>query len=112
MLIIEVTPQDVSVDVRTIPAQGERPARTVYDQTVLFRLGGRSIIESRISHGDSTEMLQAGLYTLDGSSYQLGNFGNVELKKGYQQKIIPLSEAIAPYLDQLKPVAGRLEKAS
>ena len=112
MLIIEVTPQDVSIDVRTIPASGDRQARTVYEQTALFRLGGRSMVEAKISHSDSTEMLQAGLYTLDGSSYQLGNYGTPELKKGYQQKIIPLSEAIAPYLDQLKSAAGRLEKAS
>lgn len=118
MLVIEVTPNDVATQSRSIPAQGGRPERVVYDQTVLFRLGGRSVIESKVSHDSSSDLLQAGLYTLDGSSYQLGNYGNPELKKGYQQKIVKLSEAIAPYIkhlnssgkSEIKPVTNSLEK--
>lgn len=102
MIVIEVTPQDVKTTARIIAARGENPARTVYDQPCLFRLGGRSIVESRLSHDSDNEKLQAGLYTLDGSSYQLNNFGGVELKRGYQQTIVPLSEAVQPYINMLK----------
>ena len=101
MLVIEVAPEDVKTETRVIPARGESPSRTVYDQVVLFRMGGRSVIESRISHDDPSQKLEAGLYTLDGSSYQLGNFGNVELKRGYQQTIVPLVQAIEPFLKML-----------
>lgn len=102
MLVIEVAPEDVKVTTRIIPARGDNPARTVYDQTVLFRMGGRSIIESRLSHDSEADKLAAGLYTLDGSSYQINNFGVAELKKGYQQTIVPLSQAIQPFMAALK----------
>lgn len=107
---IEVTPKDVRCEQRVISASGDRSARTVYDQTVLLKMGGRSMIETKISHSDSTEMLQAGFYTLDCSSYQLGDYGAVELKIGYQQKVVRLADAIAPYLEQLNAKPGRLEK--
>ncbi|NOH73426.1 hypothetical protein F0225_19130 [Vibrio pectenicida] len=102
MLVIEVAPEDVKTETRIIPASGERPPRTVHDQTVLFRLGGRSIIESRLSHDSPDLKLAAGIYTLDGSSYQINNYGGVELKKGYLQTIIPLAKAIQPFMAQLK----------
>ncbi|MEZ8904841.1 single-stranded DNA-binding protein [Vibrio sp. 10N.247.310.34] len=102
MLVIEITPEDVRTITRTIPARGENPARVLHEQPALFRLGGRSIIESRISHDSPEDKLPAGLYTLDGSSYQLNNYGSVELKKGYQQTIVTLSQAIAPYMAALK----------
>tara|TARA_Y100000588_G_C13965498_1_gene800614 strand:+ start:383 stop:703 length:321 start_codon:yes stop_codon:yes gene_type:complete len=102
MLVIEVAPEDVKVETRVIPARGENPSRTVYDQTVLYRMGGRSVIEARLSHDSENGKLAAGLYTLDGSSYQINNFGGVELKKGYQQTIIPLSEAVKPFMAALK----------
>jgi len=102
MLVIEIAPEDVKTETRIIPASGDRQARTVYDQTVLFRLGGRSVIESRLSHDSADAKLSAGLYTLDGSSYQINNFGGVELKNGYQQTIIPLAAAIQPFMAQLK----------
>lgn len=102
MLVIEVTPEDVKTEPRIIPSKDNAPSRTLYDQTVLFRMGGRSIVEAVISHNDAQDCLEAGLYTLDGSSYQLDRYARPELKKGYQQKIIPLADAIAPYLHELK----------
>tara|TARA_Y100001956_G_C4033547_1_gene147385 strand:+ start:245 stop:565 length:321 start_codon:yes stop_codon:yes gene_type:complete len=102
MLVIQIAPEDVKATARVIPARGENPSRTVYDQTALFRLGGRSVIESRLSHDSESQKLPAGLYTLDGSSYQINNYGGVELKKGYQQTIVTLSSAIQPYLTELK----------
>lgn len=102
MLVIEVAPEDVKLETVIKPARGDFPSRTVYEQVVLFRMGGRSVIEAKLSHDSENEKLFAGLYTLDASSYQLNNYGGPELKKGYLQKIVPLHVAIAPYLKELQ----------
>ncbi len=74
---IEVTPKDLKCEQRVISASGDRSARTVYDQTVLLKMGGRSMIETKISHSDSTDTLQAGFY--QSALYLPGTFEFVAL---------------------------------
>ena len=102
MLIIEITKDDVKTETRIIPPRNpDQQARTVYDQPCLFHLGGRSILESQLSHEHPDLKLTEGLYVLDGSSYKLNDYGAPELKRSYQQSMMPLLDALYPYKHQL-----------
>ena len=102
MLIIEITKEDVMTETRIIPARGEgQQPRTVYDQPCLFHMGGRSQLESKLSHDHPDLKLEEGLYVLNGSSYKLNDYGAPELKRSYQQSLMPLSDALKPYQSRL-----------
>lgn len=102
MLIIEITEQDVKTETRIIPARGEgQQPRTVYDQPCLYHLGGRSRMDANLPHERPELRLDAGLYVLDGSSYKLNDYGAPELRRSYQQSLMPISEALLPYKAQL-----------
>ena len=102
MLIIEITNQDVRTETRIIRARGEgQQPRTVYEQPCLFHMGGRSQLDSKLSHESPDLRLDEGLYVLNGSSYKLNDYGAPELKRSYQQSLMPLSDALQPYKSRL-----------
>ena len=56
-------------------------SRVIYEQTAYAYLGGKFPVEMKVSLEKDETAYQAGVYTVDNSSYIVNNFGKLELKK-------------------------------
>lgn len=56
-------------------------SRFIYEQTAYAYLGGKFPVEMKVSLEKDETAYQAGVYTVDNSSYIVNNFGKLELKK-------------------------------
>lgn len=81
MLKIEVFPENVRVETRTIPSKDDRPGRTIYEQIAYAHLGGKFPIEMKLTLEKDQQPYAAGTYTPHSSSYVVNNFGGLELKR-------------------------------
>jgi hypothetical protein len=81
MLVIEIFTENETIELRTIPAKDDRPARTLYEQTAYAYLGGKFPVEMKIGLEQGQPAYKAGKYTPHQSSYQVNNFGGLELRR-------------------------------
>lgn len=89
MLKIEVFPEDTKVDVRTIRAKDDKPARQIHEQVAYAYLGGKFPVQIKLSLDESQPPYPAGVYTPDCESYIVNSYGGLELRK-FGIKITPL----------------------
>lgn len=89
MLQIEVFPEDTVLIERSIKANGDKPAKTFYEQVAYAYLGGKFPVQIKLPMESGQEPYAAGLYTPHSSSYVVNNFGGLELKR-FGQIIQPL----------------------
>lgn len=81
MLKIEVFPENVNIQSRTIPGKDGKPGRTIYEQIAYAYLGGKFPVEMKLSLEENQPAYVAGEYTLHSSSFTVNNFGGLELKR-------------------------------
>jgi len=81
MLKVEIFPEHEQIETRTIPGKEDKPSRVIYEQTAYAYLGGKFPVEMKVSLEKDETAYQAGVYTVDNSSYIVNNFGKLELKK-------------------------------
>ena len=89
MIKIEIFKEDERIETRTSRANGDKPARTFYEQDAYAYLGGKFPTLIKVSLEEGQPPYLAGLYTLHSSSFIVNNFGSLELKK-FGQLITPL----------------------
>lgn len=81
MLKIEIFPENVNIQTRSIPAKENKPGRTIYEQTAYAYLGGKFPVEMKLSLDENQPAYAEGEYTVHSSSYLVNNFGGLELKR-------------------------------
>ncbi|WP_158107360.1 single-stranded DNA-binding protein [Vibrio furnissii] len=81
MIKIEVFPENVRVETRTIQPKDDKPARTIYEQEAYAYLGGKFPVQMKLTLEKGQEPYSAGIYTPHSSSYVVNNFGSLELKR-------------------------------
>lgn len=79
MLKIEIDSQDCVVQSRTFPANGDKPARTVYWQRAYMYNGGRYPVEVQIPLEEGVPANPAGEYEIHPSSFQVSRFNKIEV---------------------------------
>ncbi len=81
MLKIEIFPENVRVETRSIPSKDDKPGRTIYEQIAYAHLGGKFPVEMKLTLEKDQQAYAAGIYTPHSSSYAINNFGGLELKR-------------------------------
>ena len=81
MLKIEVFPENVNIQSRTIPGKDGKPGRTIYEQIAYAYLGGKFPVEMKLSLDEGQPVYVAGDYTVHSSSFVVNNYGGLELKR-------------------------------
>lgn len=93
MLKIEIFDEDVKVNIRTIKPKDDKPGRDIYEQEAYVYLGGKFPTLMKLSLEKGQEPYAAGTYTLHSSSFNVNNYGSLELKR-FGQLIEPLEIAL------------------
>lgn len=91
MLKIEIFPENVQAETRTIPAKDDKPPRTIYEQVAYAYLGGKFPVEMRLQLEQGQPAYVAGLYTVHPSSFVVNQYGSLELKR-FGLLIEPINE--------------------
>lgn len=81
MLKIEIFPENVQIETRTIPAKEGKPQRNIYEQVAYAHLGGKFPVEMKLQLEEGQPAYVAGLYTIHPSSFVINQFGSLELKR-------------------------------
>ncbi|EOV0146992.1 single-stranded DNA-binding protein [Vibrio vulnificus] len=81
MLKVEIFPENEQIETRTLPGKDDKPSRTIYEQIVYAYLGGKFPVEMKLSLEKDETPYKSGVYTIDGSSFIVNNYGKLELKK-------------------------------
>ncbi|BCG15193.1 TPA: single-stranded DNA-binding protein [Vibrio parahaemolyticus] len=81
MLKIEIFPENVQIETRTIPAKEGKPPRNIYEQVAYAHLGGKFPVEMKLQLEEGQPAYVAGLYTVHPSSFVINQFGSLELKR-------------------------------
>lgn len=81
MLKIEVFPENVNIQSRTIPGKEGKPGRAIYEQIAYAYLGGKFPVEMKLSLEENQPAYIAGEYTVHSSSFTVNNYGGLELKR-------------------------------
>lgn len=82
-------PQFTTVSTRELPARGDKPARTIYTQEVVYHFGKYNIQPSSISLENPQQALKPGRHVADMSKcFSIGRFDRLEFDQ-YAVKIIP-----------------------
>ncbi|HCG9143349.1 single-stranded DNA-binding protein [Vibrio parahaemolyticus] len=81
MLKIEIFPENVQIETRTIPAKEGKPTRNIYEQVAYAHLGGKFPVEMKLQLEEGQPAYVAGLYTIHPSSFVINQFGSLELKR-------------------------------
>ncbi|QFT09710.1 single-stranded DNA-binding protein [Vibrio sp. THAF190c] len=81
MLKIEIFPENVQVETRTIPAKEGKPPRKIYEQIAYAHLGGKFPVEMKLQLEEGQPAYVSGLYTIHSSSFVINQFGSLELKR-------------------------------
>ncbi|ELA9875960.1 G5P family DNA-binding protein [Vibrio parahaemolyticus] len=81
MLKIQIFEENETIEMRTIPAKEEKPARTIYEQIAYVHLGGKFPVEMKLSLEKGQVPYAPGFYTLHPSSFVVNQYGALELKR-------------------------------
>lgn len=89
MLQIEIFPENVALITRTLPPKDGKPGRSFNEQIAYAHLGGKFPVEMKLSVQDGQPPYNAGMYSVDASSFTINSFGGLELKR-FGLKIKPV----------------------
>lgn len=91
MFKIEIFQDDVKLDARTVPSKEGKPPRTFYEQAAYAHLSGRFPTQMKLQVEEGQQPYPAGFYTLHGSSFNVNNYGGLELKR-FGQLIVAIND--------------------
>ncbi len=79
MLKLEIDALDAMTQSRVFPANGDRPARTVYWQNAYMYNGGRYPVAVQIPLDEGVPPNPAGEYEIHPSSFQVSKYNKIEI---------------------------------
>lgn len=96
MLEIELNTNDCQIETRMI--NGKNGQRTIHEQQAYFHTGGAYPTPFKLSIRNASEAYPSGKYTLHPSSFQVNQFGGLELNR-FEMRLVPIkapAQAVPP----------------
>lgn len=93
MLEIELNPNDCQIQTRLI--NGKNGQRTIHEQQAYLHTGAAYPIPFKLSIRNASEAYPSGKYTLHPSSFQVNQFGGLELNR-FEIRLVPMKAQAQP----------------
>lgn len=79
MIEIEINSNDCQIQTRTV--NGKNGSRTIHEQQAYLHTGAAYPVPFKLSLRNAADAYPSGKYTLDPSSFQVNQFGGLELNR-------------------------------
>ncbi|WP_421711326.1 single-stranded DNA-binding protein [Alcanivorax sp.] len=87
MLEIELNTNDCQIQTRSV--NGKNGQRTIHEQQAYLHTGAAYPIPFKLSIRNAAEAYPSGKYTLHPSSFQVNQFGGLELNR-FEMRLVPI----------------------
>lgn len=91
MLEIELNTNDCQIQTRSV--NGKNGQRTIHEQQAYLHTGAAYPIPFKLSIRNAAEAYPSGKYTLHPSSFQVNQFGGLELNR-FEMRLVPIKAPV------------------